>query len=608
MFNRKYFSLLLSILMLLALLCGCGEAGNVTDTTTADTTIEATTTAPVEEAPKELNIVTDGKANYAIVRDEDADAAGIEVAQARVLMNQIKDLTGATVKLNTDWVKRGETNDSTTLEILIGMTTYPETAEVVSSLGYGEWAVRVVGNKIVVFGFDNTSLSQATGQLAMLIKKSVSEDGKNITLKTEDVNMNGVKNEKLNALPGYEGGTFFSYYAAGANCDEIIINDTNLEQYNAYLKKLDAAGFTCYTTHEIAGNHFATYTNDKYTVTAGYYDYETAARLLIEPLAPAVGLKEDNVYTPITTSQITLLGVEYAKSDGSYASNGLSVLIRLTDGRFVVVDGGFNNGGTAKVLADALKEQSSAYAKNISDITIAAWIVTHAHGDHYGALLGQTSYFKGMNVERILVNFLSESERQKSISSYSGNWSATEGQDYRNIPAVAKALGAEVHQIHVGQVYYLADLEMEVLYTIESFAPNTCNALNTSSTVTRMKFGDKTTYMSTGDATGYGMEICADMFGDYIQSDIVQVCHHGYTTWGDDAGMIDAYRTINAPTVLWPQGLHAYDNYKGKAYNKVLFEVPNYKEVYVSGARGDQIIVPLPYTVGTAIEKRANGS
>ena len=53
MFNRKHFSLLLSLLMLLALLCGCGETGNVTDTTTAsDTTIEATTSAPVEEAPK----------------------------------------------------------------------------------------------------------------------------------------------------------------------------------------------------------------------------------------------------------------------------------------------------------------------------------------------------------------------------------------------------------------------------------------------------------------------------------------------------------------------------------------------------------------------------
>ena len=607
MLNRKNVSYLLVVLMLLALLCGCGvETPVETTTAVGSETAADTTTAPAPEVPAEVNIVENGKALFTLIRDEDASTSGMEVAQARLIMNQIKDLTGATMNLGTDWVKRGQELDSTTYEILVGVTAHPETQEVINSLSYGDWALRLVGNKIVVFGYDISGLSQATSKLITLLKNGVSEDGKSIVLKSEDLNVSGTKSDILNALPGYEGGQFSAYYAAGQNCDEIIIKETNLDQYKAYLTKLEGAGYKCYTTHEIAGNHFATYTNDKYTVTAGYYDYETSARLLIEPLAPAVGLKEDNKYTRVTTSQITMLGLEYKKSDGSYASNGLSVLIRLTDGRFIVVDGGFNTAATAKLLVEALKEQSKDYAKNISDITIAAWIVTHAHGDHYGSLLGQASQFKGMTVERILANFLSETERQKAISAYSGNWSSTEGQDYRNLPAAAKTLGAEVHQVHVGQVYYFADLEMEILYTIESFAPNTCNALNTSSIVTRMKFDDKTTYMSTGDATGYGMEICADMYGDYIQSDIVQVCHHGYTTWGDDAGMIEAYKTINAPTVLWPQGLNAFPNYQNKSYNAVLFTVPNYKEVYVAGYQGDQIIVPLPYTIGAAIEKRAN--
>ena len=608
MFNKKYFALLLSVLMLMALLCGCGETADVTDTTTADTSVDITTTAPVEEAPTELNIVTDGKAVFTLIRDEDADSAGVEVAQARVIMNKVKDLTKANMGLGTDWVKRGSELDSSTYEILVGMTAYPETQEVISSLGYGDWALRVVGNKIVVFGFDSASLYQATAKLAMLLEKGVSEDGKSITLKVEDINQTGTKSEQLNALPGYEGGVFYSYYAAGGNCDEIIVRETNLDQYNAYLKKLDAAGFKCYTTNEIAGNHFATYTNDKYTVTAGYYDYETSARLLIEPLAPAVGLESENVYTRVTTSQIIMMGMELTKADGSYTSNGLSVVIRLTDGRFIVVDGGHNNSAVAKEVGDTLREYSAEYRKPNEAPVVAAWIVTHAHGDHYGALLNHYRAMGDIKIERFLVNYLSESERQKSMNSpeYGKNWS-NDGAQFNVTPAVAKYFGAEIHQVHVGQVYYLADLKMEILYTIESFAPKTCNALNTSSTVMRMEFDGKTDYLSTGDATGYGMEICADMYGDYIQSDIVQVCHHGYSTWGNDAGMIKAYKVVNAPTVLWPQGLHAYPNYKDKAYNKVVFEVPNYKEVYVSGALGDQIVVPLPYTVGTAIEKRVNG-
>jgi hypothetical protein len=115
-----------------------------------------------------------------------------------------------------------------------------------------------------------------------------------------------------------------------------------------------------------------------------------------------------------------------------------------------------------------------------------------------------------------------------------------------------------------------------------------------------------TTYMSTGDATGNGMEICADMYGDYMQSDIVQVCHHGGTTWGNDAGMIKAYKIINAPTVLWPRGMATYQSSKTASRNAVLYTVSNYKEDYVSGAVGDKIILPMPYTVGTATVIRAN--
>jgi hypothetical protein len=122
-----------------------------------------------------------------------------------------------------------------------------------------------------------------------------------------------------------------------------------------------------------------------------------------------------------------------------------------------------------------------------------------------------------------------------------------------------------------------------------------------------MEFGGETVYLSTGDATGNGMEICTKMYGDYLQSDIIQVCHHGYGTWGNDSAMIKAYETINAPTVLWPQGMAHYPTHKTYAYNSVLFDVPNYKEVYVSGAEGDSIILPIPYTVGTGIVNRAAG-
>ena len=604
--KTRIFALLFALCMMLALLCACGNAEDSVDP--ADTTVpaEETTTAPVEESEKLLTIVKDGKCLYEVIRDEDADSASMTVAHARKVLKQIQALTDANVTLGTDWVKRGQEYDHEKYEILVGYTDHPETQQVIATLEYGDYAVRAVGNKIVVFGFNDTTLSHAVAKFNRMLATGVSEDGKTLTLRPSEIETMEQHDKQLSALPVYEGGHFGAYYKAGNDVDEIIIRDTNPDEYNTYLKKLEQSGFACYTTHSITDNLFATYTNDKYTVTAGYYDYETSARILIEPLAPAVGLKADNVYTPVTTSQITLIGTAFTDGAGKYNGNGLSVLIRLTDGRFLVVDGGFNREAHASYLMRELRSQSADYAKSAKDITIAAWIITHPHGDHDGMIYGRYNDFRGITVERFLVNFLSEVELTKADNSdkYGGNWNTSEGFEYSKVLTAAEVLGATVHQVHVGQVFYFADLELEVLYTIESFGPNTCNALNTTSVVMRMEFGGDTVYLSTGDATGNGMEICTKMYGDYLQSDLVQVCHHGYGTWGNDTAMSQAYRIINAPTVLWPQGLEHYDTHKTLAYNAVLFEVPNYKEVYVSGSEGDTVTIPIPYTVGNGIVKR----
>ena len=604
--RTRLLAWLLALVMLCSAFTACGTAQNENTSQTTSAPV-AETTAPVEEIPVELNIVVDGQMQYGVIRSEDVCTGSPEVVHARNVIDTIKSTTGAIAMMGTDWVKKGTEPDSSKLEILIGNTIYPETRQVQSTLAYGEWAVRAVGNKIVIFGYDVSSLGAAVSSFTRALRQHVSEDGKSITLTSADIEAQGSQNSRLKALPVFDGGTFYSYYAAGNNCEEIIIRDANVELYNAYLGKLESAGYVKYTDHEIADTLFATYNNDKYTVNVGYYDYETSFRMLIEPLAPAVGLKEDNVYTAITTPQLTMLGQQYIQSNGSPMSNGLSVVIRCSDGRFIIVDGGFDRADTATELVETLREQSSAYAKSDSEINIAAWIITHPHGDHNGVINGKYSYFKNMNVERVLVNFLSETERLKSVNSseYGKNWATSEGVYTKTITA-AKELGAEVHWIHVGQVYYIADVTMEVLFTIESFAPQTCNALNGSSTVMMMNIAG-TTYLSTGDATGNGMEICADMFGDYIQSDIVQVCHHGGSTWGNNAGMIKAYQIINAPTVLTPRGVEYYNTkLRNVDYNAVLYTTSNYKEEYISGSVGDAIVLPMPYTVGTAQVSRAS--
>ena len=93
-----------------------------------------------------------------------------------------------------------------------------------------------------------------------------------------------------------------------------------------------------------------------------------------------------------------MLGLEYSKGTEN-VSNGLSVLIRLTDGRFIVIDGGFNRTECADALIKAIKEQSKAYTNKP---VIAGWIITHAHGDHSGMIGKQYGRFtsSGITVQK----------------------------------------------------------------------------------------------------------------------------------------------------------------------------------------------------------------
>jgi hypothetical protein len=83
-----------------------------------------------------------------------------------------------------------------------------------------------------------------------------------------------------------------------------------------------------------------------------------------------------------------------------------------------------------------------------------------------------------------------------------------------------------------------------------------------------------------------------------MRSEIVQVAHHGYTTWGNDTAMATAYKYMSPEIVLWPQGSSAFPNYKEKSYNKVLWDESNknFQQLYVAGLAGSLYTVPLPYS------------
>ncbi len=612
-FNIRLIALLLSLITVFGLLTAC--TGDPEETLPPEQSTEAPadstdegTTAPEERTA--FDLILNGESQVKIIRSANAQTEHAHVQAAIKIRNRIEETIGVRIEMADDFKKPADKYDDSTVEILVGLTGHDQVTEAISGLTYGDYTIRAIGNKIVVFGYTDDAMSHAANVFINLVSQHTSDDKKTVSIPVEALNITEIHtgSKTLAALPAFDGAKFSATYQSNTDCEEIILDNATVENYNAYITKLVDAGYTKYTDNDMNGNLFTTLYNDKYTLNVGFYKPYKECRIIMEPFSEStlIGTEADNKYTAITTSQITMIGNEYLNSDGSYVGNGLTLLMRLADGSFVIVDGAFNNSNHATQLANAIKEQAKEYATG-KDIRIAAWFISHAHGDHDGCFRGKTSYFNQFTVERVIACFMTDDERQISSTVYSDNFGKTEGSSDDSDRAAAKTLGAEFIVAHVGQKFYLADTTFEVLYTVESYGPTTVNALNTScilvrSVTTDPSTGKSTTCMLMGDTTGPAMAICNRMFGTWMRSNIVQVAHHGYTTWGNNDAMTQAYKYMAPEIVLWPQGSNAFPNYKEKSYNKVLWDGTNknYQNMYVAGWLGSQYIVPLPYNGDTS--------
>ena len=608
----KRLLLLISIIFIFsAIFFGCAEEIPSETTVSSEATLLPDTEAvETEPAAAFYEIVTNGVCNFKIVYPASLAADSAEVKAALNIRKSLDRFCEAQAEVGDDFIKDGEVYDSESLEILVGHTAYPESAEAAKKIGYGDYGVIAVGNKIVLIAHSSEGYSIAADRLGALIYGGVTEnaDGtSSISISAEYLDSVYTFEKMASAVPVYDGGSSFSALDISEGCFGIIIKDTTPEEYKNYLTALEADGYKTHATNDIAGSLFATVYTEEFTVNAGYYNNIGEVRIIIEPyeddtLAP---LKSDAA--PVTTSQITMLGVD-GIYNGKYQNNGMCLIYRLSDGSFIVIDGGHaeNSAIYAAQIVKALREQSKDYAKTDKDIRIACWIITHPHTDHHGMFLKEYKQFTVFTFESIMCSFWTEADFMNSKNANadfaSGTW-----QGYMRSRDIAAEIGADFIIPHVGQQFWYGDTAFEILYTIESYLPKVAAGFNTCSLVIRTTTtdasGKSTTVMVTGDATGHAFEICNQMYGKSLAVDIVQVAHHGAGTGGANTPTTNAYTYMKPSVILWPAGTHNYADKKTKAYNQVLTSIrnPNYKELYVAGWQGNAVTLPLPYTLGTAI-------
>lgn len=300
----------------------------------------------------------------------------------------------------------------------------------------------------------------------------------------------------------------------GDDCYLKRYNQTTPESFAAYCTTLEQAGFAKVMENTISNNLYASYTDGKTDVHFNYIAHTGVTRVVQCPASNMVPRETDAVVPEGATNDVYML---------STREFGLSMVIHMKDGRFIVIDGAFNT--ESKNLVQFLESLAPAGEKPV----IAAWIFTHAHPDHTYAFWGLQSagLTDNVTVERFVFNFPSE----KMYEEYEPDCI----DQTANVLGVIKGYfpDSQVIKPHTGNQMILGDIVVDFLCTQEDVLPNGINDFNDSSLVMRFTM-DGQRLLVTGDMSGGEFTYCNEAFDDAdLKADVFQAPHHGYNLNAD---------------------------------------------------------------------------
>ncbi|MBE6581225.1 MAG: MBL fold metallo-hydrolase [Ruminococcaceae bacterium] len=527
-------------------------------------------------------------------------------------------------------------------EVLIGLVDRDETRTFMSAMDVNSYGVGVQNGKLIATAFNDTMQAKAFTLLKDMLADSVckADDGEEtqvmLPATLSRIYSDNTNKSVVTDFPRPDGVALsgaidvhnaMEYYYAGEGA--------TAANYEAYCQKLTAAGYTLYQGREIEDSIFRIYNNESKNITLyvafnafkhaaqeEVTKYPVAIRIVAAPLAATRQLPTEmlspQVFNKKQDASVTAVKISYAfpsaaeQENGAARIFGMIYIVTLEDGSFVVLDGGTSTTTDAKRIYDILKAlYKEGHGGNNptpnNPIRIAAWYLTHGHGDHYGSMVQFMKTYcadyntNAITVDRLIANFASDEEHYNSEA---GNSVTQYNRTVRDRMAEFSAYikdapgeqaGFEYIKVHTGQTFWLASTQFEVLYTHEDMYPEQLHVYNDSSTIIRMNFyhtvnGQVTASEPTssmvwlGDAQTDASQWTRATYGPALKSDMVQVAHHG----GNGCEW-DLYELIDPTVVWWP---HALSQYKvmvkknGSTYQKVdyniSFSLPNAQCILLS--------------------------
>lgn len=359
----------------------------------------------------------------------------------------------------------------------------------------------------------------------------------------------------------------------------IDVNGTKVEDYQAYLKSLETAGFTKYVDNgeglDKGAVLTATYTKESLVVTVTQLSRLDKTYISVSenlPLSDHLFYKDEYVANNKEGAKTTMSLLEQFEVGNSF-------VIQLKNGHFVISDGG------VKEMLPYLLDYLEGLVPEGEKPVIEGWFFTHPHGDHTGVIEGfaeHRDYAARIVVEGIYYNTPGANAFTKDQTAATTSQNLTFGSmALRDSQGVAPKL----YRIQTGQRYYFNDITIDIMMTQEQLLPEDYFAdINEASTWCLCTIEGQKVVL-TGDADKGSMKNVMRTYSqEYLSVEIISSFHHSVNTWN----VFTDYCT--ASTVLVTRyGMNM--NYEANHYLQTAVD-----EIisYVDGTK----VLTFPYEVG----------
>lgn len=323
----------------------------------------------------------------------------------------------------------------------------------------------------------------------------------------------------------------------------VLIPNSPAHRFTDYCALLAENGFVQSELVSLSHRRFAAFQNGTTGVFLNYFAGTSEMQVVVEENC-AYFSYTDTCQPAVVQPQLTQVKL---------SGYGLSDVIRLSDGRQIVIDIGDAHEADADALYNRLKADSP-FEKPI----IAAWIITHPHCDHYhGFFPFMDKYAHEVIIEKFFFNFPDPDDLEHYpalavVRNAINEWWHTEGiptnEVLKRFLQQVEAMGTPIYVPHTGQSYRIGDANFLFVGSTDDTIHCSQN-INHACLMFMMELGGQKIFF-TADGSFSDARL-PERYGEELKADIMQVPHHGFGC-GDDDVQIQGFRLVAPRVCLLP--------------------------------------------------------